>query len=105
MQGFEALLKTVLSGSGIAPGTLNLEITETAIADDASLCEIMARVREAGAGLSIDDFGTGASTLSEFRSLPVDTVKIDKSFLARHAGSDIGSRQRSGAVGHCRHGP
>jgi diguanylate cyclase (GGDEF)-like protein/PAS domain S-box-containing protein len=89
--GFEALLKTVLSGSGIRPGTLNLEITETAIADDASLCEIMARVREAGAGLSIDDFGTGASTLSEFRSLPVDTVKIDKSFLARHAGSDIGS--------------
>ncbi len=89
--GFEALLKTVLSASGIGPGTLNLEITETAIANDASLCEIMAGVREAGAGLSIDDFGTGASTLSELRSLPVDTVKIDKSFLVRHAGSDIGS--------------
>jgi diguanylate cyclase (GGDEF)-like protein/PAS domain S-box-containing protein len=89
--GFEALLKTVLSGSGIGTGTLNLEITESAIADDASLRDIMARVRQAGAGLSIDDFGTGASTLSEFRSLPVDTVKIDKSFLARHAGGDIGS--------------
>ena len=89
--GFEALLKTVLSDSGIAPGTLNLEITETAIADDARLREIMARVRDAGAGLSIDDFGTGASTLSELRSLPADTVKIDKSFLARHAGSDIGN--------------
>ena len=51
--------------------------------------QIMARIRAAGAGLSIDDFGTGASTLSEFRNLPVDTVKIDKSFLARHGGTDI----------------
>jgi diguanylate cyclase (GGDEF)-like protein len=88
-QGFEALLKTILSGSGIAPGTLNLEITESAIAADSKLPELMARIRAAGAGLSIDDFGTGASTLSEFRNLPVDTVKIDKSFLARHGGTDI----------------
>jgi len=87
--GFEPLLKTILSGSGIAPGTLNLEITESAIASDPKLPQIMARIREAGAGLSIDDFGTGASTLSEFRTLPVDTVKIDKSFLARHGGTDI----------------
>ncbi|MEO8894831.1 MAG: bifunctional diguanylate cyclase/phosphodiesterase, partial [Rhizomicrobium sp.] len=87
--GFEALLKTVLSGSGIAEGTLNLEITESAIAADAKMPQIMARIRAAGAGLSIDDFGTGASTLSEFRNLPVDTVKIDKAFLARHGGTDI----------------
>jgi len=86
---FEALLKTVLSGSGIAEGTLNLEITESAIAADPKMPQIMARIRAAGAGLSIDDFGTGASTLSEFRNLPVDTVKIDKSFLARHGGTDI----------------
>jgi len=86
---FEALLRTVLSGSGIAPGTLNLEITETAIAEDAKVPAIMARIRDAGAGLSIDDFGTGASSLSEFRNLPIDTVKIDKSFLARHGGTDI----------------
>jgi len=87
--GFEALLKTVLSGSGIAPGTLNLEITETAIVEDAKVPQIMTRIRDAGAGLSIDDFGTGASSLSEFRNLPIDTVKIDKSFLARHGGTDI----------------
>ena len=86
---FEALLKTVLSGSGIADGTLNLEITESVIAADPKMPQIMARIRAAGAGLSIDDFGTGASTLSEFRNLPVDTVKIDKSFLARHGGTDI----------------
>src|SRR5471032_582441 len=87
--GFEALLKTIMSGSGIAPGSLHLEITETAIAADPRMPQIMARIRAAGAGLSIDDFGTGASTLSEFRTLPVDTVKIDKSFLARHGGTDI----------------
>jgi diguanylate cyclase (GGDEF)-like protein/PAS domain S-box-containing protein len=89
--GFEALLKTVLTGSGIVAGTLNLEITETAIAADAKMPQIMARIRAAGAGLSIDDFGTGASTLSELRTLPADTVKIDKSFLARHGGTDIDS--------------
>ena len=87
--GFEALLKTVLSGSGIAEGTLNLEITESTIAADPRMGEVMARIRAAGAGLSIDDFGIGASSLSEFRNLPVDTVKIDKSFLARHGGADM----------------
>jgi diguanylate cyclase (GGDEF)-like protein len=100
--GFEALLKTVLSGSGIAEGTLNLEITESIIAADPRMPQIMARIREAGASLSIDDFGTGASSLSEFRTLPVDTVKIDKSFLARHGGTDLdtdGEVVLSGIVG------
>ena len=87
--GFEGLLRTVLSGNGIAPGTLHLEITETAIASDPRMPQLMAQIREAGAGLSIDDFGTGQSTLSEFRNLPVDIVKIDRSFLARHGGTDI----------------
>jgi EAL domain-containing protein (putative c-di-GMP-specific phosphodiesterase class I) len=100
--GFEALLKTVLSGSGIAEGTLNLEITESIIAADPKMPHIMTRIREAGASLSIDDFGTGASSLSEFRTLPVDTVKIDKSFLARHGGTDLdtdGEVVLSGIVG------
>jgi len=86
---FESLLQALLSGGTIAPGTLNLEITESAIAADPKMPELLARMRGLGAALSIDDFGTGASTLSEFRTLPVDTVKIDKSFLARHGGTDI----------------
>jgi len=93
--GFVPLLKAILEGSGIAQGTLNLEVTESTIASDRSVPEIMARIRAHGAGLSIDDFGTGASTLSELRNLPVDTVKIDKSFLSRKdsdgGGSDIDS--------------
>ena len=89
--GFLPVLKTILQGSGIAEGTLNLEVTESTIAADASVPAIMARIRASGAGLSIDDFGTGASTLSELRSLPADTVKIDKSFLARREGDGGGS--------------
>jgi diguanylate cyclase (GGDEF)-like protein/PAS domain S-box-containing protein len=87
--GFEALLKTILAGGGIAEGSLHLEITESAVAADPKMAQLMARIRAAGAGLSIDDFGTGASTLSEFRNLPANTVKIDRSFLARHAGTDL----------------
>jgi diguanylate cyclase (GGDEF)-like protein/PAS domain S-box-containing protein len=93
--GFLPLLNTILQGSGIAQGTLNLEVTESTIAADASVPGIMGRIRGSGAGLSIDDFGTGASTLSELRSLPADTVKIDKTFLARRegdaGGGEIGS--------------
>ncbi|HEX2761373.1 MAG TPA: GGDEF and EAL domain-containing protein [Rhizomicrobium sp.] len=87
--GFEALLQTVLDGDAIAEGTLNLEITESTIASDANMPQMLARIRGMGASLSIDDFGTGSSTLSEFRNLPVNVVKIDKSFLARHGGTDI----------------
>jgi EAL domain-containing protein (putative c-di-GMP-specific phosphodiesterase class I) len=52
---------------------------------------MLGRLRALGAGLAIDDFGTGASTLSRFRNLPFDTIKIDKSFLARLAGSELGN--------------
>ncbi len=87
--GFEELFGTVVKSSQIAPGSLTLEITESAVGSDSELAGMLARLRAAGASLSMDDFGTGASTLSRFRSLPFDTIKIDKSFLARHAGSDL----------------
>ena len=74
-----------LKASGIAPGTLRLEVTESAVGSDAQLAAMLPRLRACGAGLSMDDFGTGSSTLSQFRSLPFDTVKIDKGFLARHS--------------------
>jgi diguanylate cyclase (GGDEF)-like protein len=87
--GFEALLKSVLAANTITAGTLHLEITESAVAEDPRLVPMLERLRAAGAGLSIDDFGTGSSSLSQLRTLPFDTVKIDKSFLARHGGTDI----------------
>jgi diguanylate cyclase (GGDEF)-like protein len=86
---FESALKQVLATNELVPGTLNLEITESAVASSGDLPRMLERLRAAGAGLSIDDFGTGTSSLSQFRQLPFDTVKIDRSFLARHGGTDI----------------
>ena len=88
---FEELLARVLKASNIAPLSLKLEVTESAVGTDEQLSQMLSRIRAAGAGLSIDDFGTGSSTLSQFRSLPFDTVKIDKSFLARQPGGGTDS--------------
>ena len=85
---FEEALAEVLKASGIAPGTLRLEVTESAVEADAQLSAMLERIRDLGAGLSIDDFGTGSSTLSQLRKLPFDTVKIDRSFLSRHSADE-----------------
>ncbi len=61
---------------------LRLEITESSImADPVRLVDVLARLSEAGIGLSIDDFGTGYSSLAQLKKLPVDEIKIDKSFV------------------------
>jgi EAL domain-containing protein (putative c-di-GMP-specific phosphodiesterase class I) len=86
--GLESFLAELLSGAEIEPGTLKLEVTESAVAADADARALMTRIRALGAGLAIDDFGTGLSSLSQLRDLPFDTVKIDKSFLSRHGGTD-----------------
>jgi diguanylate cyclase (GGDEF)-like protein/PAS domain S-box-containing protein len=83
----EKIVGEALKGGEIQPGTLKLEITETAIATDSDAVGKLTRLRALGAGLSIDDFGTGVSSLSQLRELPFDTVKIDRSFLARHGGT------------------
>ncbi|MGZ4410492.1 MAG: putative bifunctional diguanylate cyclase/phosphodiesterase [Gaiellaceae bacterium] len=66
----------------VDPSLLKLEITEnTIMVDPPKALEVMTRLRELGVGLSIDDFGTGYSSLSYLRKLPVDEVKIDRSFV------------------------
>lgn len=82
---FELFLKQILEESGILPGTLKLEVTESAAASNAQ--SILRRIRALGAGLAIDDFGIGQSSLSQLKDIPFDTVKIDKSFLSRHGGT------------------
>ena len=88
------MLGELLSGNAIAHGTLRLEITESAAATDADARALMVQCARSAPGFAIDDFGTGRSSLSQLRDLPFDTVKIDKSFLARHGGTDVRQRWR-----------
>ncbi|HEY5647038.1 MAG TPA: EAL domain-containing protein [Pseudomonadales bacterium] len=72
-----------LSIFGLAPQRLTLEITEDAVVEDPrGAIEVLSRLREIGVQIAIDDFGTGYSSLAAFRELPVDTLKIDRSFVA-----------------------
>jgi len=72
----------LLDSHGIGPEQLELEITESVImADPAHALDILTRISRMGVALSIDDFGTGYSSLAYLKKLPVNAVKIDKSFV------------------------
>jgi diguanylate cyclase (GGDEF)-like protein/PAS domain S-box-containing protein len=81
--GFVATVEEVLAATGVAEGTVTLEITETVLLDDVNALEaVMAHLRKLGVRVAIDDFGTGYSSLTYLHSLPVDAVKLDRSFVA-----------------------
>ena len=76
------MLQTLLARWQVDPRFLTLEITESAImVDPEAALEILRRLDQMGLRLSIDDFGTGYSSLAGLRQLPVDELKIDKSFV------------------------
>ena len=73
---------SLLSKHSLNPGNLILEITETSLMRSVSSCrQNLIRLRKAGIKISLDDFGTGYSSLNYLRELPVDEIKIDRSFL------------------------
>ncbi len=79
---------TILGSPGIRPGDLKLEITEGTIMEDPEQgAKLLGELRDRGVKIAIDDFGTGYSSLACLHSLPLDTLKIDQSFVARMTGS------------------
>jgi EAL domain-containing protein (putative c-di-GMP-specific phosphodiesterase class I) len=80
---FAHTLSEVLRTTGHPPERLTLEVTESVLVDDAVVVNrVLDALKDLGVSLAIDDFGTGYSSLVSLRRLPVDTLKIDRSFVA-----------------------
>lgn len=81
-EGFHAVLHELLEQTGVEPAAVVLELTESALLTDPDRAvQLLAGVRAAGVQVALDDFGTGFSSLSYLLRLPVDVVKVDRSFL------------------------
>jgi len=79
---FPGTVEAVLAATGLDPKLLNLELTESFLLDDVDrAAQSLASLKALGVRLSLDDFGTGYSSLSHLIRLPLDTIKIDRSFL------------------------
>ena len=78
--GFADLVRRRLALTGLPPGSLVLEITESMLVREGGVGEALNTLRADGIKVAIDDFGTGFSSLSYLQQLPVDVLKLDKSF-------------------------
>lgn len=88
-EDFVGLVNAAVARAGINPRQLEIEITETVlIASLEESTQRLTQLRDSGVRLALDDFGTGYSSLTYLRSLPVGTLKIDKSFIDRIAADN-----------------
>ena len=99
------MVAEVLAQTGLGPHCLDLELTESVLMDDVnSAIDTMTQLHELGVHLSIDDFGTGYSSLAYLKRFPIDTLKIDQSFV-RDVVTDSNETQRHFLYSHgCRYG-
>jgi len=82
-QGFLRTVEEAVRDAGLTPGHLRLEITETAVVSSLhATVALLKELRDLGVKIYLDDFGTGHSSLSHLHQLPVDALKIDRSFVA-----------------------
>jgi len=81
--GWPAIVREVLQQNAMQPAQLQLEVTESLAAQDQQVQQRLHELKAIGIALALDDFGTGYSSLSSLHQLPVDTVKIDRSFVCQ----------------------
>jgi EAL domain-containing protein (putative c-di-GMP-specific phosphodiesterase class I) len=81
IQGFFEGVQAILQETGLAPHLLEIEITESGLMQDIETTAILYALKEIGVQIAIDDFGTGYSSLSYLRNFPIDTLKIDQTFV------------------------
>jgi diguanylate cyclase (GGDEF)-like protein len=93
-QELTSQVRAALSRTGLPPELLELEITEGILMEDVKLAgRVLGELRDLGVRVAIDDFGTGYSSLGYLRNLPVDTLKVDRSFVR-----DVTTNQDSAAI-------
>ncbi len=92
-----SLVRNVLDDTGLPAELLTLEVTESMLAEDPRVTQTLLSLRDLRVRTSIDDFGTGYSSFSQLRRLPIDALKIDKSFVDElvHEGEDRGTIVRT----------
>jgi len=85
--GFVAEVREALADAGLAPSSLELELTESALIEDLErTAAMLAELQALGVKLAVDDFGTGYSGLAYLRRLPIDVLKLDRSFVLQDDG-------------------
>ena len=94
---FASEVKRAIADSGISPSQLTLEVTESVLMDcRGEAMDMLTELRAMGITLSIDDFGTGHSSLAYLAQLPIDQLKVDRSFIAKIGeGGDRGEIMRA----------
>jgi len=87
-------IKEILDETGLPPDQLKLEITETALMEDVhETIPLIQRLKDLGVQIVIDDFGTGYSSMSYLQQLPIDTLKVDQSFISRIENNNDGENK------------
>ena len=92
------VIERALNRHDVPPSSLQLEITESLVIDDVDKATaVLRQISDSGITIAIDDFGTGYSSLSVLKSLPIDILKIDQSFV-RDLGKDLGDHAIVSAI-------
>jgi EAL domain-containing protein (putative c-di-GMP-specific phosphodiesterase class I) len=93
-----AAVRDVLADTGLKPDLLELEVTESSVMHNVERAlEVLCALKDMGVQLAIDDFGTGYSSLAQLKRFPIDTLKVDRSFI-RELPADVEDKAIAEAI-------